>query len=129
MINNINLIVPASVKEIEALTFKKILGKIKTDAGGLCTITFYGSPAIETGAFGTPAEIIALKKEMYEFPELWEDTEPIDEMLDDVCISPESLLVRAYKTSCVIPYCEHFGIRYEVMRETMQLLHIKGIDY
>lgn len=115
MTNNINLIVPASVKEIEALAFKKILGKMKTDAGGLYTITFYGSPAIETGAFGTPAEIIALKKDMYEFPELWEDTEPIDGRFEDICICPETLLVRAYKTSCVISYCERFGIRCEVI--------------
>ena len=95
--NDIHIIVPESVEKIGLMAFMMKSGTKK------CTVTFLGSPELETGVFGTKAEANDTDYEIYKT------------MPDCIYTLPNELLVRAHANSGVIDYCKKYGIPYTLI--------------
>ena len=96
--DDIYITVPDSVERVESMAFMMHPGK-----GSSCEIIFYGSPQLETGVFGTKAELADC------------DNKFLAEMPDILYSGPEFLTVKGLKNSSVEAYCRKYGIQFEVI--------------
>lgn len=114
--NKIHIIIPASVEYvgIMALMIRKCGGD------GICEVTFLGDPELETGVFGTKAELddveyILIKRGMIDGeddPELCTiDRSDVHRKMPGVLYpKPENYLIHAPEGSSVAAYCAEYGI-------------------
>ena len=100
---HISIIVPDSVEKVGCMAFMMSAGSPEDDKK--CTITFYGSPELEIGVFGTKAESEDSDFGIYK------------ELPETIYQNPKKLVVRGLKNSSVEEYCKKYGITFEVIKE------------
>lgn len=81
-------------KSVEYVGLMALMAKCK----GVCRVTFAGDPELDTGVFGTKAELMDTE---------WDTLHKLPEC---VYTRPEDLLVTAPKGSGVMEYCRKYGI-------------------
>ena len=96
----IHIIVPQSVEKIGLMAFMMKCGE---DWAGLCRVTFLGDPQLEIGVFGTKRELADV------------DNDLLHQLPSVLYTNPEQLLVRAPRGAKVHDYCEHYGLRHEIV--------------
>ncbi len=96
----IHIVVPQSVEEVGLMAFMMKCGE---DSNGLCRVTFLGDPELTIGVFGTKRELADV------------DNDLLHQLPSVIYTNPEQLLVRAPRGAKVHDYCEHYGLRHEIV--------------
>ncbi len=96
----IHIVVPQSVEAVGLMAFMMTCGE---DRAGLCRVTFLGDPELTIGVFGTKQELADV------------DSDLLHQLPDVIYTQPERLLVRAPRGAKVHDYCEHYGLRHEIV--------------